>query len=221
MAYELTNRAERLLDAAALNLFFSAFVAVSEDLRAQRSEKRRLSCAETLRVRGRDNDAARFVREADADLAIAERRLGFGPSVWERLERVPTEYDARQMRALYRTFIRMVAADLTWFASAAAWFFGADVTPARVGPQVAAGVDAIASATRRTPAGVLRLIEGGKLPVVFGRRQADLDARLCCGLIVVTALAPSRLRGPFICAWAGSPAWPPSSCSPKLKRGFR
>jgi hypothetical protein len=59
----------------------------------------------------------------------------------------------------------MVASDFTWFASAAAWFFGADDYAAPIGPQVVTGVEEIASATRRTPAGVLRLIEGGKLPV--------------------------------------------------------
>jgi hypothetical protein len=165
MAYELTSKDELRLEAMALDLFLSEFVAVCGALRRNGGRKRRLSCAETLRVRDSDNDAAKFVREAEADLAIAERRLGFGASVWERLERLPTEYDARQMQALYRTFTRMVAADLTWFASAAAWFFGADVTAARVGPQVAVGVEEIARETRRTPAGVLRLIQGGKLPV--------------------------------------------------------
>jgi hypothetical protein len=154
--------------AKAVTLFLSAFADASEDLRRDRGRKRRLSCAETLSVRGDDPEAdiaAKFIRDAEADLAIAEQRLGFGPSVWERLERLPTEYDARQMQALYRTFSRMVAADLTWFASAAEWFFGADVTPAKVGPQVAVGVEEIARETRRTTAGVLRLIQGGKLPV--------------------------------------------------------
>jgi hypothetical protein len=164
MAHELTNRAERLLDAAALNLFLSEFVAVSGGLRAQRPEKRRLSCAEALRVGERDTDAARLVREA-AWHAIAERLLGYGPSVWERLEREPTEFDARQWRSLYRTFTRMVADDFSWFATAAERFYGADVPVAPVGRQVVTGVEEIATATRRTPAGVLRLIKGGKLPV--------------------------------------------------------
>jgi hypothetical protein len=165
MAYELTSKAELALNAAALHLFFTAFTDASEDLRRNSGRKRRLSGVGALMVRDRDHAAATFVRDAEADLSASEYRLGFGASLWATLERLPTEYDARQMQALYKTFTRMVAADLTWFASAASWFFGADVTAARVGPQVAVGVEEIAKETRRTPAGVLRLIEGGKLPV--------------------------------------------------------
>jgi hypothetical protein len=101
------------------------------------------------------------------DVIVADgiSRLGFGPSLWETIERKPTKYDARQMRALYRAFRALVASDFSWFEAAAKRFFDADETPAPAGPQVAVGVEEIATATRRSPAGVLRLIEGGKLPV--------------------------------------------------------
>jgi hypothetical protein len=155
LPYELTSNAERRLDAAALNLFLSTFSGVFEGLSENDPKKRRLFGAETLRV----GDLKELLIAADL------RQLGYGPSLWDTIERKPTEFDARQQRSLYRTFTRMVAGDFSWFASAAAWFFGADETPAPIGPQVVTGVEEIASATRRTPAGVLRLIQGGKLPV--------------------------------------------------------
>jgi hypothetical protein len=155
MAYDLADKATRQLEADAVNLFLSTFACVFESLRKNDPKKRRFFGAEALWVEG--------LKEIliAADLSI----LGFGPSVWERLERKPTEHDERQMRSLYRAFARLVASDFSWFASAAARFFDADETPAPVGPQVVTGVEEIASATRRTPAGVLRLIECGKLPV--------------------------------------------------------
>ena len=154
MAYHLTNKAERRLDAEAVNLFLSTFAGVFGGLSENDPKKRRFFGAETLRV----GDLK--------ELLIADdiRQLGFGPSVWERLERLPTERDARQQRSLYRAFRGMVADDFSWFATAAKHFFEAD-EPAPVGRQVVTGAEEIASATRRTPAGVLRLIECGKLPV--------------------------------------------------------
>ena len=156
MAHELTNKAARRLDAAALNLFLSTFPGICEDFSDLERLKRRFFGAGALRV------GASLI---DVIVADGINRLGFGPSMWETIERKPTEYDQRQMKKLYKAFRALVASDFSWFAAAAERFFDADETPAPAGPQVAVGVEEIASATRRTPAGVLRLIEGGKLPV--------------------------------------------------------
>jgi hypothetical protein len=143
----------------AVYLFLSAFTAVSWEIAQISDQKRRLSCAGTLRVRGHDADAAKPKLVLDAE---TERQLGYGPSVWERFERLPNYREDRRHRSLYRAFARMAADDFTWFATAAERFFADD---APVGRQVVTGVEEIATATRRTPAGVLRLIQGGKLPV--------------------------------------------------------
>jgi hypothetical protein len=84
--------------------------------------------------------------------------------LWESLERLPTQREDRRHRSLYRAFIRMIAADFSWFATAAEQFY-ADGEANPVGPQVVTGVEEIARETRRGRAGTLRLIEGGKLPV--------------------------------------------------------
>jgi hypothetical protein len=171
MAFDLTsNEKSRAAPqmSHAVYLFLSAFTAVSGEIAQISDQKRRLSCAGTLRVRGDDPEAdiaAKFIRDAEADLAASERRLGYGPSVWEQLERLPTYREDRRHRSLYRAFVHLIADDFSWFAAAAAAFYEADVPVAPVGCQVVTGVEEIASATRRTPAGVLRLIQGDKLPV--------------------------------------------------------
>jgi hypothetical protein len=157
MAFELTNDENKRFDAASLNLFLSTFPGIFEDFSDFERIKRRFSCALALRV------GASLI---DVIVEDGVSRLGFGPSIWETIERRPTEYAARQHQKLYRAFLALIASDFSWFASAAKKFFsGADVPVAPVGRQVVSGIEEIATATRRTPAGVLRLIEGGKLPV--------------------------------------------------------
>jgi hypothetical protein len=169
MAFDLTsNEQSRAAPQMtyAVYLFLSAFAAASRDLRGQRPEKRRFFGAEALRVRGDDPEAdiaSKFIRDAEADLAASERRLGYGPSLWESLERLPTQHEDRRHLSLYRAFLRLIAADFSWFATAAEQFYAAG--EAALGPQVVTGVEEIATETRRTPAGVLRLVKGGKLPV--------------------------------------------------------
>jgi hypothetical protein len=165
MAFDLTsNEKSRAAPqmSHAVYLFLSAFTAVSGEIAQISDQKRRLSCAGTLRVRGHDADAAKPKLVLDAE---TERQLGYGPSVWEQIERLPNYREDRRHRSLYRAFTRMIAADFSWFATAAERFYEADVPVAPVGRQVVTGVEEIATATRRTPAGVLRLIQGGKLPV--------------------------------------------------------
>jgi hypothetical protein len=86
LAYELTSKAERRLDAAALNLFLSSFAGVFEGLSENDPKKRRLFGAETLRV----GDLKELLIAADL------RQLGYGPNMWETIERLPTEFDPRQ-----------------------------------------------------------------------------------------------------------------------------
>jgi len=158
MAFEPTNDENKRFDAASLNLFLSTFPGIFEDFSDFERIKRRFSCALALRV------GASLI---DVIVEDGVSRLGFGPSIWETIERRPTEYAARQHQKLYRAFLALIASDFSWFASAAEKFFsGADDVPvAPIGPQVVTGVEEIATATRRTPAGVLRLIQGGRLPV--------------------------------------------------------
>jgi hypothetical protein len=160
MAFELTNDENKRLDAASFNLFLSTFPGIFEDFSDFERIKRRFSCAAALRV------GASLI---DVIVEDGVRLLGYGPSMWETIERRPTEYATRQHQKLYRAFLALVASDFTWFASAAEKFFSDadETTPTPVGPQVVAGVEEIATATRRSPAGVLRLIQGGKLKVAY------------------------------------------------------
>jgi hypothetical protein len=134
---------------------------VSEYSQERLAEKRRFSCEESLRV------------EALGELIELQlNKAGYGPSFWTKAGRLPTQQDKRQMAQLYRWFVRSSGADISWFKDAADAYFGnvalqpppAPAPP--IGDQVVVGVEEIANATRRSPAGVLRLIQGGKLPVV-------------------------------------------------------
>jgi hypothetical protein len=188
----------------AVYLFLSASSAVSGDIAQIRDQKRRFSCAQTLWVRGHEDDLRQARRFAEADLADELRLLGYGPSVWESLERLPTYHEDRRHRSLYRAFARMIAADFSWFATAAERFYEADVPVAPVGRQVVVGVEEIATATRRTRAGVLRLIQGGKLRSTRSMESRPAHMR-CCAHTVVTARRQSRPDRPSFAA-SDSPA---------------
>lgn len=101
----------------------------------------------------------------DAAIADEVRKLGYR-SVFDSgrwLEVLPSRAQANQFQRLYRAFLRMAVADVSWFATALTWFVETDEPPV-FGPQIVVGVDAIARETQRSPKGALRLIQGGKLP---------------------------------------------------------
>jgi len=127
-----------------------------------------------------------WVEDIARDTAIAQetRALDHRPT-WGSIEALPNPAAEREFQRLYRAFMRMAIVDVTWFATALTWFVEADEPPV-FGPQVVVGIDAIARETRRSPAGALRLIEGGKLP---GLKVA--------GVLVSTieALRPHRRYG--------------------------